>query len=707
MKLLPLLFSLAAATAFAQSSDPQKPEVKDSRLGSLKDLDGYFPWSPSESPAAWSARANDVRLQMQVSLGLHPWPTKTPLNAVVHGKIEGDDYIVEKAYFESMPGFFVTGSLYRPKNQKGPFPAVLCPHGHWPNGRHGFLGEEELKKELANGEERFERGGRSRFQSLGVQLARMGCVAFIIDMIGYADSQQLSFDLAHKFAKQRPEMISPKPGEWGFYSPQAESHAQSIMGLQTWGTIRALDFLTSLPDVDGKRIGCTGGSGGGTQTMILGALDSRVTAAVPAVMVSTAMQGGCTCENACGLRIGTGNIEFAALFAPKPMAMTSAKDWTIEMPTKGYPDLQKHWAMLSSPKNVHLFHHPEYGHNYNIVTREHIYGWFNEHLALKLPADRLKERDYEPLSKEQLTVWDASHPAPPKGPEFEKKLLRWWHEDARQQMEKDVANFRAIAEPGILVALKDGRKNAPAKIASGDTRVTFSFANPLQTVSGVISRAGKNPSTRLAVLIGNGGASRSLEEGKVHPTATALLEAGIDVLALDLFLQDPNEANSPNRVVKNPREFAGYTYGYNQPLIVQRAHDVMIALRSLRPSVLATGKVALIALDPETAPIAAMAAAATDQNILSALVVDTGGFRFQNVTDIRDPRFLPVTAKYGDLPGLLALNAPRKIFVMGEAPGLPGIANAAYEVAGVPDTVRTVPKTDWNAAISWLKEQVR
>jgi hypothetical protein len=723
VKILAVIFTFAVATvATAQSVKSQEPapETKDVRLGPLKDLDGYFPWTPSESPQAWTDRAKDVRLQMQVALGLYPWPTKTPLNAVVHGKIEAEDYTVEKAFFESMPGFFVTGSLYRPKNQKGPFPAVLCPHGHWTDGRFNYFGDAELKKEIANGAERFERGGHSLFQSLGVQLARMGCVAFVIDMIGYADSQQISFDIAHKFAKQRPEMISPELGQWGFYSPQAESHAQSIMGLQTWGNIRALDFLTSLPDVDGKRIGCTGGSGGGTQTMILGALDPRVTVAVPAVMVSTAMQGGCTCENACGLRIDTGNIEFAALFAPKPMAMTSAKDWTIEMPAKGYPDLQKHWAMLGAPKNVQLFHHPEFGHNYNIVTREHIYAWFNEHFALNLPPDRLKERDYEPLSKAQLTVWDAAHPAPPSGPEFETKLLRWWYEDAKTQMEKDVPTFRAIAELALNSALKKGNRTANVQLVTNGPVLTtpggkkfiavdafLKLEKPAQEISGRLLRAVEKSSLRLAIVLGKSGQYSSLSEGKLHPVAAGLLDAGIDVLALDLLLQERNGTDSPNRVVKNPREFAGYTFGYNDPLIVQRAHDVMITLHSLRQMASDTKSAVLIALDSDTAPVAAMAAAATDQKLLNALVVDTGGFRFQNVTDIRDPRFLPVTAKYGDLPGFLALNAPRKIFVMGEGRSLPGLADAAYEVSGVPDTVQVSEKTDWDAAVSWLKERLR
>ena len=99
-----------------------------------------------------------------------------------------------------------------------------------------------------------------------------------------------------------------------------------------------MDFLTSLPDVDPERIAVTGASGGGTQTFILSAIDPRVKVSIPCVMVSTAMQGGCTCENASLLRIDTGNVEFAALFAPKPLCLIAANDWTKEMATKGFPN---------------------------------------------------------------------------------------------------------------------------------------------------------------------------------------------------------------------------------------------------------------------------------------------------------------------------------------------------------------------------------
>ncbi|RYD69062.1 MAG: acetylxylan esterase, partial [Verrucomicrobiaceae bacterium] len=243
---------------------------QDVRLQPLKDLDGYFPFVPATSPEAWKERADYVRTQLRVALGLIPEPTHTPLNDVIHGRIEREDYTVEKVYFESMPGFFVTGNLYRPKNPGGRSPAVLCPHGHWPNGRFMEESNQAVQKEIATGAEKFENAARSPLQARCVQLARMGCVVFHYDMLGYADSVQISYEVAHKFAKQRPEMNTAI--SWGLYSPQAESYAQSIMGLQTWNSIRALDFLLSLPDVDPSRIGVTGASGGGTQTMLHAAL---------------------------------------------------------------------------------------------------------------------------------------------------------------------------------------------------------------------------------------------------------------------------------------------------------------------------------------------------------------------------------------------------------------------------------------------------
>src|SRR5690349_15389089 len=442
MARLPFVFSILLAAGAANSAAPRAlPEGKlpnDKRLAPLKDLDGYFPFTPPSSAEAWEKRAERVRRQILISQGLWPMPTKTPLNPVIHGKIDRGEHTLEKVYFESAPGFFVTGNLYRPKNVNGKVPAVLFAHGHWSNARLTETPENELRREIADGEERFEQGGRSRFQSMCVQLARMGCVVWQWDMLSDSDSIQFSSQIVHRFAKQRPEMNTTE--NWGLYSPQAESHLQSIMGLQTLNSIRSLDFLLSLGEVDPDRIAITGASGGGTQTMLLAAVDPRVTLSFPAVMVSTAMQGGCTCENSSLLRVNTGNIEFAGLFAPKPQGMTCANDWTKEMSTKGFPELKQLYTMLGAPSNVMLKRGEHFPHNYNAVSRSAFYTWLNRHFKLgqKEPAI---EHGYEVLNREQLTVWDGQHPAPKADDAgFERKLLRYLHDDAQKQLIADQGN---------------------------------------------------------------------------------------------------------------------------------------------------------------------------------------------------------------------------------------------------------------------------
>lgn len=716
MKSFPLLLALSAVAAAELPADH--------RLGPLKDLDGDFSWKPAPTVDRWQSRAVAVRQQIKIALGLFPAPTKTPLNPVIHGKVDAGDYTVEKVYFESMPGLFVTGSLYRPKGQGGKHPAVLCPHGHWVDARFMMASDADLQKSLESGGERSKINGRNMFQPLGAQLARMGCVAFVIDMLGNSDSQQISMDVAHKFAKQRPEMISAEPGQWGLYSPQAETHSQSIMGLQTWNNIRALDFLTSLPDVDGSRLACTGASGGGTQTMLLAAVDPRLTVAFPCVMVSGAMQGGCTCENASQLRVGTGNLEFAALFAPKPMAMTTAKDWTVNMPTQGFPDLQQHWKMMGAPENVKLFPHPEFPHNYNVVTREHIYGFFNEHLRLGLPAEKLKEQDCTLLTRDQLTVWDQAHPAPTGGPEFEKKLLGWWTEDARKQREADIPTLRKYAQPaletivgttlataGKTQASEPKTREFPQKDKPALTVSDFRIQNtswkeelPAQALSL------KGQGEPLVIWLDAGGKGALLADGAVGNAVRKVAGRGTAVLGLDLFMQGeflaPGTSDSPAPKVKNPRESASFTHGYNHSITVSRTQDVLTAIRWAQSLPKKPSKISLVALDSATAPVAA-AAAALAGTAVGAVVVDTNGFRFQKVRDIRDPLFVPSAAAAGDLPGILAIGAPRNLYLMGEGKIGPAIVGAAYEVAARPDTLRVSEVRDLDAATNWLSEKLK
>jgi hypothetical protein len=546
----------------------------------------------------------------------------------------------------------------------------------------------------------------------------MGCVVWQWDMLGNADSQQLSSQLVHGFAKQRPEMNATE--NWGLYSPQAESHLQSTMGLQTWNSVRSLDFLLSLPEVDPERIAMTGASGGGTQTMLLAAIDPRLTLSFPAVMVSTAMQGGCTCENACLLRVDTGNVEFAALFAPKPQGMTTANDWTREMSTKGFPELKQLYAMLGAPDKVMLQRGEHFPHNYNAVSRSAFYGWLNRHFKLGA-REPVIERDYDRLSREQLTVWDAQHPRPPGGPDFERELLRGWHADAQRQLRETSANppaartmvtqalevvlGRTLADAGQVVLFtskvtpRDGWRERVGMLRNSTYReeIPVLLLEPAEARGDVV-----------LWLTGRGKAGLLDDSGAPVAPVRQLVAAGKTVLGLDLLMQGEFLADgtpvTTTRRVRNPREAAAYTFGYNHSLFAQRVHDVLTGLsfaRTTNPK----GRLFLVGLDG-AGPWAA-AALGVAQDAVVAAAIHTGGFRFGAVTELHSPDFLPGGAKYGDLPGMIAVGMPPKLALAGEPLGDDALLSRVARLADKPRQLSPLPvaaSEQAAAAARWLLE---
>ena len=431
-----------------------------------------------------------------------------------------------------------------------------------------------------------------------VQLARMGCVVWQWDMLGDSDAVQLTRELVHGFAKQRPEMNTAT--DWGLFSPAAETHLQSVMGIQTWNAVRSLDFLLSLPGVDPGRIAITGASGGGTQTMLLAAIDPRIALSFPAVMVSTAMQGGCTCENASLLRIGTGNVEFAALFAPKPQGMTTADDWTREMSTKGFPELKRLYALMGAPDNVMLHRGEHFPHNYNAVSRSAFFTWLNRHFRLG-QTEPVIERDYEPVPQAELSVWDADHPAPAAGdPGVERALLRMWHEDSESQRarlaDEDPAGLQRLLRTGWNVVL-DGDIDTAGTAAwemtdKQDRGDWIQMAGLIRNttygeeIPAVFCHPKQWNGQTVIWLTADGKSGLYTSAGALRPGVQALVDAGATVLGMDLVHQGEflADGKAPARTprVKNPREAAAYTQGYNPAVFVQRVHDVLTATRLIR-----------------------------------------------------------------------------------------------------------------------------
>ncbi len=654
-----LLLLLKPAVARAESDLsrvlPPSSGTGDERLHPLHDVD--HPWmfeAHYSDKSQWQRRTNELKERVLVSEGLWPEPVKSPLNAVIHGKIEREGYTIEKVFFASLPGHYVSGNLYRPTGKGGKLPAVLCPHGHWTNGRFYQTPEKDVQKQLEMGAEKTLESARFPIQARCAGLARMGCIVFMYDMIGYADSQAI----VHRT---------------GFTDVEATLRLQSFMGLQTWNSIRSLDFVCSLPDVDVNRIAATGASGGATQTLILGAIDPRVTVSFPAVMVSEAMQGGCICENSPLLRINTNNAEIASLFAPKPLGMTSANDWTRKLETKGFPQIRDIYKLYGAPDNVAAWYRP-FPHNYNQVSRELMYNWLNRHLKLGQP-EPVVEQPFVPVPPGELSVYDAEHPRPADSLDAAalRKAMTTASDEQMRALAREPGEYRKIVKTALAAMINDTLP-APDEILIASGKGPRVLADGLAFDKGVIRRKeGTSAVPYVAIVppdwngtvllwISPDGKSSLFDgTGKLTAATRKILENHAAVVAPDLA--DLGElAGGPNTT--RPvivAKYAGYTYpgyyhGYNRSLVAQRASDVLSAIAWIQGWE-GVKSIRLIAFGRAGVP--ALLAHALAGEVVERALIDLNHFDFNQVVDLNDEMFLPGSLKYGGLEGILPLCAGR------------------------------------------------
>ncbi len=692
---------LAAAAARAADQEPfrvlpagQLPD--DARLGKPKTLNDYFPMTPPASKEEWEKRRRELREQALVALGLWPLPERTPLNPVIHGKIDRDGYTIEKVFFASYPGHYVSGNLYRPTGKSGKLPGVLCPHGHWKNGRFYEAPESEVQNQLKMGAEKTVEGARYPLQARCAMLARMGCVVFHYDMVGVADSQQI-------------------PHREGFTDAEAELRLQSFMGLQTWNSIRSLDFLLGLPDVDPHRIGVTGASGGGTQTFILGAVDDRPTVAFPAVMVSTAMQGGCVCENASYLRQDCGNIDLAGLFAPKPLGMSGANDWTIDIERKGLPELKALYRLYGAEDEVMAKAFPQFPHNYNQVSREVMYNWFNTHLHLGQPGP-VVEKPFVPVPPRELSVYDEQHPRPADAVDAA-GLRKYMTEVSDKQIAAllphdadSLAKYREVIGTALRVMIHDRLPDAGEVEAQevGDKqemdgvyfrRLLLGRKGKHEQVPAV-GLHGKDFDGTVVVWVHPEGKSSLLKDGKLVPAARQILDGKAAILALDVLRTGESKGAKAEPVNAT---YAGFTFGYNRPLLAERVHDILTAVAYARGHE-KTRVLHLVGF--EGAGPWVLLARGLCGDAVARTAAGVNGFDFDQVRTTGDERMLPGAVKYGGLPALAGLCAPGELYVHGDCgsgTGLAGWTRDVYRAAGAAGRLeRFADKADAEKVVAWL-----
>lgn len=332
--------------------------------------------------SSWEDRASEIKQVLLEGMQMDKMPKiDGNFNPIIRNQREMDGYIVENIAIESFPGFYITGNLYRPANTQGKQAGILCPHGHWKDGRM-----------------------RESMQIRCAALARMGAVVFAYDMVGYGESQQVSH------------------------------HIPIALTLQSYNSKRVLSYLQSREDVDADRIGVTGASGGGTQTFILTAIDDRVSVSVPTVMVAAHFFGGCVCESGMPIHARenyqTNNVEIAALCAPRPMMLLSnGGDWTRNTPKIEYPYIQKVYALYDAEHKVENVHFPAETHNYGYSKRTAAYVFLAHHLQLnltKLPyKEGIKEDFVSILPQDDLKVFSTSSPLPQNALSGDKEVLTY------------------------------------------------------------------------------------------------------------------------------------------------------------------------------------------------------------------------------------------------------------------------------------------
>ena len=308
--------------------------------------------------AEWEARRDTLRREVRSLLGIDPLLAKCSNEKPLVSKLRKyNGYSVQNFCMKTVNGHTVKGSIYAPLS-KGKHPLIVCPNGHFLNGRYGKVQQQRL-----------------------ATLARMGAICVDFDLWGWGESEDEVGAKAHH---------------------TAEAHQ-----MQALNGIRILDWMIKRKDVDKTRVGVNGGSGGGTQTVLLTALDDRYTAANPVVSLSSWFDGGCPCESGMPIQLaggGTCNAEIAAMFAPKPMMLVSdGGDWTSTTPELEYPYLQRIYGFYGKQENISNVHLPKERHDFGPNKRNAVYDFFIK--TFKLDASKLDESKVTIETEDQLRFY--------------------------------------------------------------------------------------------------------------------------------------------------------------------------------------------------------------------------------------------------------------------------------------------------------------
>ena len=447
----------------------ERREIHEAYFDAMSDPRPYVP----DTLGDWQDRAALVRPALAGVLGLDPLPDRAPLDMRVTGSRECDGYRIDRIAYQTWPGFYATGWLYRPTVIDDPAPAVLNPHGHWEDGARNATVQARL-----------------------IGLARRGYVALAVDSLHVTD-----FPIG-----------------------------LSSMTVMTWNNIRGVDLLQSLPDVDAGRVGCTGASGGGQQTMYAAALDDWITATVNVCLVTNFKKilfsderTHCICNHVPSLMALTDEPEICGLIAPRPsLYLCVTGDWTADFPKDEYPDMQRLYDLHGATDAIDV-EQWDCGHDYHADMRSRMYDWFAHHLGGAPDASVSGERDEDILDAGDLEALDAPVDGARPWAEFP-AYYREQHAGRKGPLTGDAVrellgrDLGAISLPAAWYA----RRSEGDAVLAGSTGIPLPFVEH--------SHAG-SACRGLAVLLHPEG-----REGVDGDDVSALQNAGWDVLIADVRL---------------------------------------------------------------------------------------------------------------------------------------------------------------------------
>jgi cephalosporin-C deacetylase-like acetyl esterase/pimeloyl-ACP methyl ester carboxylesterase len=599
-----------------------------------------------KTPADVAKRQQDLKAKFVAALG--GFPEKTPLNPRTVGHAKRDGYRIEKVIYESRPDHHVTATLYVPDGA-GPFPGVLMPIGHSQNGKAADY---------------VQRGS--------ILLAKNGFVVLAYDPIGQGERVQLLDKLGNP-------AIRGSTSEHTMTGIGALLVGRGTATYRIWDGIRSLDYLTSRPEVDPKRVGCTGCSGGGTLTSYLMALDDRIAAAAPSCYLTSLERLFATIgpqdaeQNITGqVAFGMDHADYVLMRAPKPTLICAA--------TRDFFDIQGTWATFREAKRVYgLYGFPE---RVDLMESDTDHGYPKSHREAMTRFFKrwLQGRD-EPVTEPDFPIEkDADLLCTRTGQVIEDLKGRSVF-DLNAEAAAELAKARAtrVWTPGELRTEVSRLIGLSADIPAADLKpgdlierpgyglMKFAITTrPGVRVPGLMAMA-DDPARRGPLVVyvhDQGKAADAAPGGRIEQL---VLKDGKRVLALDLrgFGETAPAVAAPGKVPAFGVEFKESFLGFhlNRPLLGQRVYDLLAVLN--RTAELGWGRAEVIGVGA-AGPVVLHAAALDDR--IQAVTIE-GSIPSWDLV-VRTPisqnqlaSVVPGALTVYDLPDLAAAISPRPLTI--------------------------------------------